>query len=205
MKYVALGKNGKLGAHVLLGLAPRKKTTSKTVIAKNYILRSGIVVYRNARIGSNFQSGHNVLIRENNVIGNSVSVGTNTTLEPGNRIGNNVRIHSNCFLENTTIGDNCFIVPGVVFTDDLHPICPSYQRCLGGARVEKNVSIGANSTVLPGVRIGRNSLIGAGTLVHEDVPAGVVFAGSPGKVIKKITELRCLKGYYKRPYEWRKE
>ncbi|MEI6631156.1 MAG: DapH/DapD/GlmU-related protein [bacterium] len=205
MKYIFLGSKGKLQKNVSLGVPPRKAKGLKTVIGDNYIIRSGTVIYLGVKIGSGFQSGHNVLIREGNVMGNNTSIGTNSTIEPGNKIGDNVRIHSGCFLENVTLGDNCFVGPNVVFTDDLHPICPSYQKCLGGAYVEDNVSIGANSTILPGVRIGRNSLIAAGALVHKDVPEGVVFGGSPGRVIKKIKALRCIKGFYKRPYIWREK
>jgi len=206
MKNVFLGKRGLLQKNSVIGAMPRNGQKGlKIIIGHNYTIRSGTVIYRGVAIGDNFQTGYNVLIRERNLIGKNVSIGTNSTIEPGNKIGNNVRIHSGCFLENVTLERGCFIGSGVVFTDDLHPVCPRYEECVGGAYVEENVSIGANSTILPGVRIGKNSLIAAGTLVHKDVPANVVFGGNPGKVIKKIKELSCLKGFYKRPYIWREK
>lgn len=203
MKFVAVGQCGEKESNVFIGLKPKYDNGLRTKIGNNFIIRSGTVIYRGVSIGDNFQSGHNVLIREKNVIGNNVSIGSNSTIEPGNTIDNNVRIHSGCFLENVILKENVFIGPNVVFTDDLHPICPRYEECLGGAYVEENVSIGANSTILPGIRIGKNSLIGAGTLVHIDVPPEVVFAGNPGRIIKKVAELVCVKGYYERPYIWR--
>jgi acetyltransferase-like isoleucine patch superfamily enzyme len=69
--------------------------------------------------------------------------------------------------------------------------------------VSDDVAIGGNATILPGVKIGAGSLIGAGAVVHRDVPPGVVAAGSPAKVIKKIEELTCHAGLYERPYIWR--
>jgi acetyltransferase-like isoleucine patch superfamily enzyme len=101
------------------------------------------------------------------------------------------------------IGRNVFIGPNVVFTDDPHPMgCPHYKECKGGPIVEDLARIGANCTILPGVRIGRNSLIGAGSVVVKDVPEDSVFAGSPARFIKKISELKCWKGYFERPYLW---
>jgi acetyltransferase-like isoleucine patch superfamily enzyme len=167
------------------------------------VIRSFTVIYLGSSIGNDFQTGHGALIRENNSIGNSVSIGTNSTIEPGNKIGNNVRIHSGCFLESVIIKNNVFIGPNTVFTDDLHPVCPKYEECVGGAVVEDNVSIGANCTILPGVKIGKNSLVGAGSVVTKDVEENSVVAGNPARFVKKIDELKCVKNCYKKPYEWR--
>ena len=137
------------------------------------------------------------------VIGDGAVIRAFTTIYAGNRIGNRVRIHSNCFLELVSIGNDVFIGPHVVFVDDPHPMnCEKYQECLGGPVIEDLVRIGSNSTIMPGVRIGRNSLVGAGSLVIDDVPPDSVAAGHPAKVIKKIAELKCIKGFYERPYSW---
>lgn len=191
--------------HVHLGAMPRDSALSESIleIGSHALIRSSTVIYRGTKIGKNFQTGHHALIREQNQIGNNVSIGTNAVLESGNKIGNNVRIHSLCFMENTTIGNNIFVGPNVVFTDDPHPACPRYKDCVLGAIVEDNVSIGAHSTILPGIRIGKNSLIGAGSVVTKDVPPDSVMAGVPAKKIKEIQELECFKGFYKKPYEWR--
>jgi acetyltransferase-like isoleucine patch superfamily enzyme len=124
-------------------------------------------------------------------------------LEFGNRIGNRVRIHSGCFLEMVTVEEDVFIGPNVVFTDDPHPMgCPRYTECRGGATVRRLARIGANSTILPGVVVGENALVGAGSVVVDDVPDGVVVVGNPARVIRRVDELVCEAGFYDRPYEW---
>ena len=93
--------------------------------------------------------------------------------------------------------------PNVVFTDDPHPMgCPRYQDCKGGPVVRRLARIGANSTILPGVEIGEGALVGAGSVVVRDVPAGVVVAGSPARVIKQVVDLDCPPGWFERPYTW---
>lgn len=91
-----------------------------------------------------------------------------------------------------TFGDNVFIAPNCVFSTAGHPI-NSEQRAKGleiarPITVGNNVWIGANVSVLPGVTIGSSSIIGAGSVVNKDIPEGVIAAGNPCKVIRKITE-----------------
>lgn len=202
---VNIGKGSTVHDFVVLGMPPRGKSEGElaTRIGCSSVIRPFTTIYAGCEIGDSLQTGQGASIREDNVIADGVSVGTNSVLEFGNRIGKNVRIHSNCFLEMVTVGDDVFIGPGVVFTDDPHPMgCPRYKECLGGAKVRELARIGAGCVILPGVTIGRNSLIGAGSLVAKDVPDNVVVAGHPAKVIKKIDELTCPPGFFERPYVW---
>ena len=181
----------------------RKPGELPTTIGTGGMIRSGTVIYAGTTIGDDFNSGHGTMIREDNVIGDHCSVGSNAVLEPGNRIGSGTRIHSQCFLEHVTLGERVFLGPGVVFTDDPHPACPRYLECVLGATVEDDVSIGGNATILPGVRIGAGSLVGAGAVVTRNVATGTVVGGNPARVLKQIKELVCFKGFFERPYVWR--
>ena len=203
---VKLGKNATLFPPVFIGFPCRDKIKKmpSVVIGDNAVIRPFTIIYSGVRIGNNFQCGQGVLIREGNVIGDNVSIGTNTALEPENKIGNNVRIHTGCFLECTTIEDDVVIGPQVVFTDDPHPPCPRYKECVLGAQVKRNAKIGGNSTILPGITIEINSLIGAGSVVTKNIPKDSVACGNPARVIKRAGDLICFKGFYRRPYEWQK-
>ena len=86
-----------------------------------------------------------------------------------------------------TFGDNVFIAPNCVFSTAGHAI-DSEQRIALPITVGDNVWIGTNVSVLPGVTIGSNTIIGAGSVVNKDIPDGVIAAGNPCKVIRKITD-----------------
>jgi acetyltransferase-like isoleucine patch superfamily enzyme len=202
---VTIGEGTLIEPPSIIGKPPRGANPGELPlkIGKSAHIRPFTTIYANNEIGDNFQTGQGVSIREDNKIGNNVSIGTNSVLEFGNRIGDSSRIHSNCFMEMVTIGNYVFIGPNVVFTDDPHPMnCPRYKECKRGAIVEDYARIGANSTILPGVRIGRNSFIGAGSVVTKDVPENGVVVGNPAKVVKTIDQLTCEAGFFEKPYMW---
>lgn len=148
------------------------------------------MIYAGNRIGKRFQSGHNALIREENSIGDDVSIGSGSIIEHHVKIEDGVRIHSRAFVPEFSILEaGCWIGPGVVITNAKYPLAPDAKKTLKGATVRRGAKVGANSTLLPGVVIGENALVGAGSVVTKDVPAGAVVAGNPAKVIKMVSEL----------------
>lgn len=202
---VALGPGATLDTPVILGKAPcgRHEGELPLVIGAEATIRAFTVLYAGSTFGDRLRTGHGASVREDNLVGDDVSIGTHAVLESGNRIGHRVRIHTGCFLEMVTLEDDVFVGPNVVFTDDPHPMnCPDYERCKGGAVVRRLARIGANSTILPGVEIGEDALIGAGSVVVRDVPAGMVAVGNPARVIKAVAELVCWPGLHERPYLW---
>jgi acetyltransferase-like isoleucine patch superfamily enzyme len=105
-------------------------------------------------------------------------------------LGDRVRLHSNVFVpEYSVLEHDCWIGPNVVVTNARYPQSPSAKTELKGAHVEPFARIGANTTLLPGVRIGRGALVGAGSVVVRDVAPGAVVAGNPARVINRIENL----------------
>ena len=107
------------------------------------------------------------------------------------RIGKNVFINFDCtFLDlgGIIIEDNVLIAPKVSLLSEGHPIAPENRQSLmvGKIHIKKNVWIGANATILPGVTIGENSIVAAGAVVSKDVPEYVIVGGTPAKIIKAI-------------------
>lgn len=98
------------------------------------------------------------------------------------------------------IGDSVMIAPNVVIATGAHPVCPElrervYQYNLP-VHIGNRVWIGAGAIVLPGVTIGDDSVIGAGSVVTKDIPAGVVAVGNPCRVLREISD-RDYEYYYK--------
>lgn len=119
-----------------------------------------------------------------------MSIGSGSNVEHHVRIGNRVRLHSNVFVpELTVLEDDCWLGPNVVLTNARYPSSPTTKAELVGSYIEARAKIGANATLLPGVRIGMDALVGAGAVVVIDVPPGAVVVGNPARIIKHISEL----------------
>ena len=189
---VTLGDGSIVEDYCIVGSPPRGKKAGEleTIIGRGAVIRSHTVIYAGNRIGDNFQTGNKVNIRESNEIGDNVSIGTLSVIEHHVRIGNGVRMHSQVFVpEFTVIEDDAWLGPNVVITNAKYPLSPGVKETLAGPLIKKGAKIGANATILPGVVIGVNSLVGAGSVVTKDVPANAVVAGNPARLIKMITAL----------------
>lgn len=126
------------------------------------------VVFAGARIGANCNICAQVLIE------NDVVIGDNVTVKSGVQLWDGVRIE-----------DNVCIGPNATFTNDIFPRAKQPYQQLGTV-IKKGASIGANATILPGVTIGENAMVGAGSVVTKDVPAQTVVLGNPARIVRKI-------------------
>ena len=149
---------------------------------------------------NNVQLGENVRIFNFvNAYGCSIDdgskVGAFVEIQKGASIGKNCKISSHTFIcEGVHIEDNVFIGHGVMFTNDLFPRATNPDGSpqtdadwnLVKTFVKKGASIGSNATILCGITIGENALIGAGAVVTKDVPPNTIVAGSPARFMKEI-------------------
>ncbi len=122
-----------------------------------------------ARIGSNCNICDHVFIE------NDVLVGNNVTIKCGVQLWDGVRIE-----------DNVFIGPNATFTNDMFPRSKVYPEKFFQTVVKAGASIGANATLLPGITIGENAMVGAGAVVTKDVPAGALVVGNPAKIMRQV-------------------
>jgi UDP-2-acetamido-3-amino-2,3-dideoxy-glucuronate N-acetyltransferase len=126
-------------------------------------------------------------------IGDDVKIGTFVEIQKGSKIGNRCKVSSHTFIcEGVTLEDDVFIGHNVTFINDRYP------RATNGAGqlqtesdwsciktlVKRGAAIGSGVTLLCGITIGENALIGAGSVVTKNVPAGAVVAGNPARIIK---------------------
>ncbi len=130
-------------------------------------------------------------------ISDNTKIGTFVEIQKGSKIGKNCKISSHTFIcEGVTIGDRVFVGHNVTFINDAFPrataddgkmqteddwICvPTF--------VKQGASIGSSATLLCGITVGENAMVGAGSVVTKDVPANTVVAGNPARILKRISK-----------------
>lgn len=132
-------------------------------------------------------------------IGDESKIGTFVEIQKGARIGKHCKVSSHTFIcEGVTLEDGVFIGHGVTFTNDLYPRSTNGNgslqteadwKCIP-TLVKRGASIGSGATLLCGISIGENAIVGAGSVVTKDVPAGAVVAGNPARVIRWINSIK---------------
>ncbi|WP_313259503.1 DapH/DapD/GlmU-related protein [Sphingobacterium sp.] len=171
-----LGKQSVVEANVHLGYE-YLDSKNPTVIGENAYIHSGTVIYKDTIIGSHFTAGHNVTIRAKCNIGDRVVVLHNSTLEGNIKIGLGVKIMAHVYVPSQTIiGNMVFIGPG---TTILNATFPMRKPGINPVIVGDHVVIGGGVTILPGVIIGNNSFIGAGSVITKNIPENSLVYGNP--------------------------
>ena len=168
----------------------------KELIKDRYKAKDICFEYNNLK-PSDFESKDRIIKKLFAETGKQIIVEQNFWCDYGYNIsvGDNFYTNHNCTIldgAKVVFGDNVFIAPNCVFSTAGHAI-DSEQRAKGleialPITVGDNVWIGANVTVLPGVRIGSNTIIGAGSVVNKDIPEQVIAVGNPCRVLRQITE-----------------
>lgn len=165
-------------------LVPERETR----IGPNSLIRSRSTVYSHVHAGAGLVTGHGAVIREHTTIGERCIFGTYASCDGYTRLGDEVQVGQYAQLsQSARIGSGCFIGGHTVFSDNRMAL-RSVEEDLFGAIVEDYVRIGLACVILPGVRIGIDALVGAGSVVTRDVPARTLAAGSPARPLRDLTD-----------------
>ncbi len=163
---------------------------------KDSYIHSTAEVSDKAEIGEGTKIWHQAQVRENAKIGKNCILGKSVYIDFDVKIGDRVKIQNFVSIyQGVTIEDDVFLGPGMTFTNDLYPRAFISDFEVYPTRVKKGASIGANSTIICGITIGRYAMVGAGSVVTEDVPDYALVYGNPAKLVSFVCKCgRKLKG-----------
>jgi acetyltransferase-like isoleucine patch superfamily enzyme len=196
---VEIGANSTIGAFCELGHGAQSNN-SELRIGENSTIRSHSVIYLGSSFGPGLSTGHGVVIREGTLAGEGLSVGTSSDIQGSCRLGDFVKMHSNVHVSMaSTIGDFVWLYPGVVLTNDPRP--PS--ELMVGTTIEDYAVVAVGVTVLPGVKVGKGSLIAAGSLLTRDAEEGGLYSGNPARLRGPLAEILGGGSSTDAPYPWR--
>lgn len=160
-------------------------------IGSNTIIRSGAIIYEGVSIGSNCRIGHRTLLRTNCSLGDECVISHNVVIEHHSELGNWVRISPHTHVTSrVVIEDRAFLGAGVVTINEKYLTWKnkSKESNLVPPYVEYGARVGSGSTLLAGVRIGKMSIVGAGSVVTKDIPPYKVSYGNPSRIVSDLYE-----------------
>jgi len=196
---VEIGDNCIIDSYCEIGISNGREK-GPLIIGPNSKIRSHSVLYCGTEIGKNLITGHFVTIRENAKIGEGLQLGIQSVIQGECVIGNHVKIFSVVNIPKTAkIGNFVWIFSYTVLTNDPHPPSDGYLK---GPEVGDFAVIASNCTILPGIKVGEGSFVGAGCVLNRDLPDNQIAIGNPSKIIGPTSKIK-LTGTNKPAYPWK--
>ena len=192
-----VGNDVRIDDHATLGKLPMKAANSATTkeqelpaltVGDVCIVGTGVVLYRGARIDGKVLMADLCTVRENVSVGRGTIVGRGVTIENFCSVGRYCKLESESYLcAYSTLEDRVFIAPGVVTSNDNY-VGRTQERFkhFKGVTVKKGGRIGANAVTLPGVVIGEDALVAAGSTVTHDVEPRMIVMGKPARPVRPV-------------------
>ncbi len=197
-----IGANTVVGDHAVLGKRPQLARTSTAAagelqpltIGANCQIGTAAVVYAGTRVGDGCLVADLASVRENCRIGDSVLIGRGVAVENNTKIGDYTKIQTNAYITAAMeLEDHVFIAPMVTTTNDNFMGRTEKRFALKkGAHIKRGARIGGNAILLPGVVIGEESFVAAGSIVTKDTPARQVVLGVPAKPLRPVPDEELL-------------
>jgi acetyltransferase-like isoleucine patch superfamily enzyme len=188
-----LGDRTRLEEHAIVGKPERGYAVGRTypgsgaptVIGPGAVIRAGAVVYAGTEIGAATEVGHHTLLRSFVIVGQETQLGHNLTIERASRIGDRVRCSPGSHITSSCVlADGVFLGAGVRTVNDREMIWrdPGRQPELIPPLFGPGARVGSGAIILAGVTVGDHALVGAGSVVTKDIPAGAVAYGVPARI-----------------------
>jgi len=197
---VAIGPEARIGPFCHLGVATALTGDRPLTIGVGAFIRSHSVFYAGSTYGDGLSTGHRVTAREAVFAGAGLQLGTGCDLQGHATFGTHVRLHSHVQINHgTRIGDFVWLFPSVTTLNDPRPPSEGLESVI----IDDFAVVAGRTLLLPGVRIGRGALVGAGALVNRDVPDGMVAVGHPARLIGHTDAIR-LRANGRPAYPWRR-
>jgi len=161
-------------------------------IDSTVFIHNAAIVEHGCRIGAHTRVWAFSHVLNDVTIGNNCNICDHTFIENGVIIGNRVTIKCGVYLwSGLHIDDDVFIGPNATFSNDIFPRSKHQPSQWLHTRICRGASIGAGAVILPGVTIGEEAMVGAGTVVTKDVPGWTVVVGNPARVIRSLAQADC--------------
>lgn len=188
---VITGKNTAIYPGATIGI--KTESCDEPVILEDGAkVHSGVVLYAGCKIGKNSEIFHNTILMERTIVGDDCKIGTLCHSQGNMSIGNFVTLASHVHLTSfMKIEDGAFISMGVFFANHSNAGGRLHQVDLAEISapvIKRGARIGAMSVICPGVSIGQEAFIGAGSVVRKDIPDFMIAVGAPCKPIRRLRE-----------------